>query len=199
MIHPYPNPRNRIIIGEIRLLSGYVCAPDLGMVSRLLHVRKNSMLSPSSQQVQNQMEKVAKELSHPAAVYGLFESAGILSEWFPDASLIALGAVTIGLELEERVDQLHQSGEIAASVILDAYGSGWVEGVADAVDETIRKEAESLGLNKTQRKSPGFHHWNIESQKDLFNILPVQRIGIRLTSHFIMIPRKSISFGMSLV
>lgn len=107
---------------------------------------------------------------------------------------IAYGfAVTIGPHLEEKRNQYLLRKETARAVILDAIGSVAAEELAEGVHEDIRREAAARQTSATPRFSPGYGDWALPAQADFLKWLAADRIGIRLTDHFQMVPEKSVS------
>jgi len=104
------------------------------------------------------------------------------------AEALAVGLVTIGLELETEVGNLLERGETTSALILDAIGSAVVENAAD------RFAADVRGCGR--RLVPGCGAWPLEAQRDLFNLLSEQDVGVELTPELMMRPRKSSSFAV---
>lgn len=82
-------------------------------------------------------------------------------------------------------------------MILDAIGSEAAEGVARHADLELAKLARKMDLWPSKRFSPGYKNWDLSEQKFVFDILPAKEMGVTLNASFMMIPRKSVSFGMN--
>ena len=195
---PCPNPRFRIIYGEYRMLDRFTVSPDSMEFNKILKIKNRACQSNSANQLLTEAEALAKDLIRPRAVYAVFKIDPETALWFPGAVAFYLAAVTIGPELEEKLDQMNQSGQIAMGTVLDALGSVWVEASVNALDQTISLEASILKLKRGRRRSPGYKPWSLSTQKRLFEMLPVENLGITLSSAYIMKPRKSVTFGVSL-
>jgi len=102
-------------------------------------------------------------------------------------------AATIGSRLEERVRELFEQGEFTRATVLDAVGSGAIEGFVDAVQEHLAREMARLGRALTTRYSPGYGDWHLPDQEWLVAVSGGSAIGIELTESFMMIPRKSVT------
>lgn len=111
---------------------------------------------------------------------------------------IAFAIGTIGPELEQRVGQLFGQGLMAKAHILDAFGSAAVESLAREVERMVRNYAEESGTNVGPRFAPGHGRWSIQWQTAVFNAVPAQQIGVRLSESCMMIPEKSFSFCFGL-
>lgn len=117
---------------------------------------------------------------------------------FGKAEMLVLGIVTIGSAIEEQAERFVTNGEWTRGLALDAYGSAAVEAASVEIHYKICKYYEKDGLVAGRRISPGYPRWPIEQQRALFDEFTGETAGIELNEHFIMIPRKSISFGVPL-
>lgn len=112
------------------------------------------------------------------------------------AELLAFGISTIGIALEEKVDELMKEGDYALSNILDSVGSAAVNETADRLGEQVLDYPRDHELNNTRAFSPGSgsSHWKIKHQQFIFDSLNPAEVGASLTSSFTMVPKKSSSF-----
>ncbi len=106
---------------------------------------------------------------------------------------VAMFAVTIGPELEERVSALSSEGMVLKAHILDVLGSRAVEQVADQVYEMTKRAVMMEGLCMSRRISPGYCDWDMTQQKFVFNAVDGQQLGITLNDECFMYPAKSLS------
>lgn len=99
-------------------------------------------------------------------------------------------AATIGRELEE----IGRSNKgIFYQWVFDLVGSELVEVVADHLEHHWEKKTDRAGMQYSTRFSPGYCDWSLEGQQIIFNALDAEKIGVKLSSHMVMIPEKSIS------
>jgi hypothetical protein len=106
-----------------------------------------------------------------------------------DRSLVFMIA-TLGEDLERSCgpgDPLHRQ------LVFDAVGSELAEMVAEGLESEWQAHAQGLGLQCSRRFSPGYCDWALAGQSVIHASLDAERLGVRLTPHFVMIPRKSIS------
>jgi hypothetical protein len=106
---------------------------------------------------------------------------------------LAAAVCTIGDELERRAAELWGARELPLAAMLDSVGSGAVESLAEYVNDLFCQEAIPRGLAVTNRMSPGYGHWDVTQQRDLFRICPADAIGVTLNDACFMSPVKSIS------
>ncbi len=109
------------------------------------------------------------------------------------AEKVALAVCTIGIGLEERMKELFSQDPVRA-MALDGAGVAALGKVSDAVIAEVREIAESHQWGSGMRAQPGQEGWPIQQQKVLFECLNTDEIGVSLTSSYLMIPRKSVSF-----
>jgi len=122
---------------------------------------------------------------------GAFEGP-LVARALAGAEKVALAVCTIGSALEERMDQLFAEDPVRA-MALDGAGVAALRKVSDAVIADVREIAEEHGWGSGMRAQPGQEGWSIWQQKVLFDYLPTDAIGVRLTDSCLMIPRKSVS------
>ncbi len=151
----------------------------------------------------------AQSLLKPAAIYtvvkvtdfnhqtvgfegGSFEGS-LVAKAMAGADHLNIGACTIGVDLENKVQEMMNENPVKA-VALDGAGIAAIGKVSKAVEDIISKEACDLETSLGMRVQPGQEGWPIEQQRQLFSVLPGEEIGIRLTETCLMIPRKSVSF-----
>lgn len=111
---------------------------------------------------------------------------------------VGLGILTIGEALEQRVDALLEQREFPLAFMLEA--AGWVaaEEAALALTNTICNAHIARGLKVTTRHSPGYGGWDIWDQRVLFRLLPAETMGVRINDFCVMVPGKSLSFGVGI-
>ena len=104
-----------------------------------------------------------------------------------------LFAATIGDALENWIGALGESGDMTRSLLADAYASSAAIALGISVEADAGRTFAGLGLTPTKRYAPGYGDWELSSQEPLLRLLQSERIGIRLTEDFLMLPAKSIS------
>ncbi len=108
-----------------------------------------------------------------------------------------IGVCTVGSRLEAASAARAAAGSLLDALVLDAIGSAAAEAAADAVNLALCAEARSRGLFATARVSPGYGSWDVACQARLLALLPIEAVGVSLTSGQMMSPRKSVSFAVS--
>ncbi len=134
-----------------------------------------------------------------------FSSAGLevvsssLAKHLRGSAKAALFVCTIGKDLPEKVNSYVTGGEIARATVLDAVGSEAAESLADEIDKVVTKNASSEGFSTLTRYSPGYGDWSIFDQAKVLKLLKSEKIGVRATKSYIMLPEKSVTACIGLV
>ncbi len=106
---------------------------------------------------------------------------------------IAIFLCTAGSEIGIRSGKAMKEGELLEGYVYDVIGSEIVEAAADVMQSALEQEMGAGGKKITNRYSPGYCGWNVEEQHKLFQFMPYNYCGIRLTPSALMDPVKSIS------
>jgi hypothetical protein len=114
-------------------------------------------------------------------------------ELFSAAEGIILALATIGPKVERRAGKFVRADRAATGLIVDAIGTVAVEQTADFLEHKIHEDCANFGWKVSRRYAPGYCGWEIEAQKEIFSHFS-DTLGIKLTSSFLMLPEKSLSF-----
>ena len=110
------------------------------------------------------------------------------------ANHLIIGVVTIGDFLEKRVSELFSQGEYLRALALDAVGSVAVEDFSQKVRNLARQEVIEQDFQTSRHFSPGYSGWDVSQQEVIFKIIPADKIGVKLTKGYMMLPQKSLSW-----
>jgi len=164
-----------------------------------IHSERAKNIKGTSKKLIEEMIELSFELIKSKGIYTIVELRELPKEClFNSAENVAFCICTIGEDLEKKVEKLSHNGDLARAVILDAIGSVAAESTAEYLSQVILAQAQTKRLYSSARFSPGYGGWKLESQKFIFNLLPAQKIKVRLNQSFMMIPRKSVSFALNL-
>lgn len=107
---------------------------------------------------------------------------------------LVLVVVTIGSALEDKVSELFSQGEYPRAIALDAVGTVSVRALRNYLNSLLCQEIKEQNLQTTKYFSPGSADWDISQQKNIFQMIPVDQIGVKLTESYMMVPQKSLSW-----
>ena len=189
----------------------------LGMEQVLRHqgVRNRLKLQPQIMVLLQELLTDINGLLGPAFVYELHlitrlrhdrlyleDSTVLHSPLFPSvlsrASKLAAVVCTIGPRLEEKVADYFARDDPLRAVILDGIGSSAVDILAQEACQFVKREAASFGFKTSSPLSPGLEGWPLSEQRQLFQLVSAEQIGVRLTPLVAMVPRKSISMAIGI-
>jgi len=109
------------------------------------------------------------------------------------SSSIAIFLCTAGEEIGRRSREAMQERDLLKGYVYDVVGSEVVETAANLMENELEKAMTSAGKKITNRYSPGYCGWNVSEQHKLFQLIPENFCGIRLTQSALMDPVKSVS------
>jgi hypothetical protein len=118
---------------------------------------------------------------------------GAVGQFLAHSRLLALFVATIGSAVERLSRRWLRGGNVIAGLVADAIGSELAESAAFLCQREVRAWAGRRGMDITPRYSPGYCGMSVRQQGALFAELPVERVGVRLTPSFLMLPVKSVS------
>lgn len=122
-----------------------------------------------------------------------FLSGPMVTQHLRSADSVFAVICTIGSEVEKYASSVFKN-DMVLGLAIDGVGSAAVEALANAVCRDIEINVADSGSHTTIPLSPGMVGWPVEEgQPVLFDILEPEQIGVELTPHKIMIPRKSLS------
>lgn len=117
----------------------------------------------------------------------------LVSQHLAGAEAVTAVLCTVGSKIDQCASET-MSGDMVLGLAIDGVGSAAVEALANAFCRAFESDLEAKGLKTTMPLSPGMIGWSVEEgQPVIFEILASEEIGIELTPHKIMVPRKSLS------
>lgn len=106
---------------------------------------------------------------------------------------VALFVCTAGEEIGIRSRKAMKEKDLLKGYVYDVVGSEIVEAAADLMQAELEKSMLSTGRKITNRYSPGYCGWDVAEQHKLFQLIPDNHCGIKLTPSALMDPVKSVS------
>lgn len=122
-----------------------------------------------------------------------------IKEHLKHSESIILMAVTLGNEID-RIIRYYEKMSMTKAMILDACASAAIEEICDRVNDELKTLVSQKGKTLTSRFSPGYGDLAIDIQNSLLDLLEVKKtIGLTVTSHNILIPRKSVTAILGII
>ncbi|MDK2800187.1 MAG: hypothetical protein PWQ70_1806 [Clostridiales bacterium] len=182
-----------------------------GMILMRLGYKKNrTVLNDEQQRVLDKGIKQGIRLCQPKGVFGRFNivqhsqsfielqnqqilRSKNLSLLLEKSDEVVLMASTVGKAVIEKISHEVNEGDAALGVILDAVASQTADAGLNWMMEFIYKIVRREGKKLTKhRYSPGYGDFSLENQKVIFDMLKLDRLGLKLTEKFMLIPEKSV-------
>ena len=116
---------------------------------------------------------------------------------YPEATALALFALTLGNGLCRKITELFDANEFALGSMLDSVASEGAERLGVVLERRFEADLAARGVRPDHAKalaySPGYCGWHVTGQRELFRALRPEEIGIWLGESCLMDPIKSIS------
>lgn len=98
---------------------------------------------------------------------------------------------TLGMEFDTSLRAM-QARDMARAVVMDAWGSAWVESGCDAAEREIAERFSEWYL--TDRFSPGYGDLPLSLQKEICCLLDLQRrLGVYMAENYFLTPQKTVT------
>ncbi len=155
----------------------------------LTRVNDSHLLEPAIAYEIHNISKVGHDwvsLEGGAVLHG-----SILPSVFLEAEEMVVVVCTIGPRLVEQATGYFSSGEPLRGLLLDDIGSAAITSLVAEACRLINHEASRRGLQASSSLSPGGVRFPILEQRRLFELVPAEEIGVKLTSSGLMTPLKS--------
>lgn len=182
---------------------------DIGgdFLNKLMGGRSN----PYLEKLLEERLKICIENIHPKAIYKTFEIEKVkgnsvyfksghifngpnISKILTSSEIAIIFIFTLGNKIDEIIKEGNKSGDTLATIVMDAITTSMLGTLREYVGNIIKKEGikdESWGSTCTY--SPGQFKWTIEEQKEIFQMIDGDRIGVKLNKSMLMTPFMSIS------
>lgn len=137
--------------------------------------------------------QAVSKIINPNELAELTAQSKDLAKFISKYQEIVLFGVTVGSAIIEARDKI-MSADPATGIIYDAVGSEIVEKALNIYQNKLKIELRRAGKNlATPRYSPGYGDCAIQAQDIFFKNLPMDRLGVKLTTSYIMQPEKTIT------
>ncbi len=200
------------MIDSVIILEKIIFDPPLDKIySRLGFRKKTTALSPAQAQETNCFIQEAASL---VRLQGSFLRCPILqndgrtlhldggpsfvskklSTFLKDSREAVLMGATAGSGILGAISEKTKKGEMTAAVVYDATASEMTDAalnwLTDYINRQLRRESTTM---LTRRFSAGYADFALENQKEIYEALQLEKIGVSITSGFILQPEKSVT------
>lgn len=184
----------------------------MGEVLRWQGFKKSIQVKPGTKNLIRDLICIIKKdnIMAPAVAYEIYPIADIrkdqmflgvhkalqgclLTFMLQEAKELAAVVCTIGSRLEKKATEYFHKNEPLRGMLIDGIGSAAINSLSRKVCELIMDEASSRGWQASSAFRPCTPGCAISSRRHLFELVPAEKIGVRLTVSGMMVPRMSIS------
>jgi hypothetical protein len=109
------------------------------------------------------------------------------------ASLLAVGVITIGDALTNRVSKKFAEGHYLAAMALDEIGNLALFHLSGQIEDICAAEAARRGLRSSGVLSPGDDGFGLQCQQTLLAMAEAKKCNVRLNDSGFMLPVRSLS------
>lgn len=197
--------------GQIQFLTHIPAVPPRAMILARLGYRKHATVFDLDQR--QKLDKGIREgllLCETRGAFGRFKvvernetevclapdvtfTSRSLARLLSYSDEVILMVATVGPAIVERIAQEVTHGDAALGVILDAVASetadAGLDWLMDFINKMLRKEGKKL---TEQRFSPGYGDLPLANQRLIYDLLKLERLGLKLTEKCMLIPEKSV-------
>lgn len=125
---------------------------------------------------------------------GIIFNSGALAEFLKDSREAVLMASTVGAAIDNEINSLQNSGEMAKALVYDAAASVIADAGLDWLMAYLRRSLMQTGkILANKRFSPGYADLELYNQSVLYDLLELDKWGIQITPKYMLIPRKSVT------
>lgn len=200
-----------ILNGRVRYFDHIPEAPKREMILSRLGYRKGAtVLKDADKSLIEEGIRLGSFLCKPAGAYlslplaskdnrlvllenGMSFQSMSLSKLLENSRSVVLMAATVGKEVTERVFNEVEKGNAAFGLILDSVASQTADACLDRIARLLGGILAREGKKLTRhRYSPGFGDLPLLYQKEIFEVLQLERLNMAITEKFMLIPEKSV-------
>jgi hypothetical protein len=175
-------------------LDGTQILPDMAVLDRMSGRRQR--VNPKLTQIKESILVEAVGLVEPAAVWARVEAEQFsllpktMAKSFSGVAAVLGVVCTIGEKLERQAHNYFAGQETIRGYFLDLTGTLAVANLAQKI------AADLCGQYGAVHWAPGDDpsDLSLDAQRLLFEVVPIHKIGMRLTQQNMMVPMKSLSF-----
>ncbi|MGI6225105.1 MAG: hypothetical protein ACOYJ1_02510 [Peptococcales bacterium] len=165
---------------------------------RIFRIMKCHLESPMYHNLSDIFDNLLKDINNfidPLGVYSFidipqsFKSYNIIN-----SRKVVLFFLTLGERVSLKINEYFTEGEYLKAMLLEVMADEILFKMTDQLYSNVLLEARQNNWNLSTRYEPGSENVPLHVQKDIFNLLNLGELGISLSSNFMLMPLKSITF-----
>ncbi|MGM0367453.1 MAG: vitamin B12 dependent-methionine synthase activation domain-containing protein [Actinomycetota bacterium] len=168
-------------------------------------------LNPKLEKILEEKKQQCIENIEPKAIYDKFKIEKIedhtvyfgtkntfkgpnIAKILTGSEIALIFVFTLGGKVDKIIKETTKSGDTLSTIVMDTITTSLLTLLGKHFTEIAKKEGkEKDSWNATCTYSPGQYKWTIEEQKEIFKMLPADKIGVKLNPSYLMVPFKSVS------
>lgn len=125
---------------------------------------------------------------------GITFNSAALAAFLKDSQEAVFMASTAGAAVDNEINRLQNSGEMAKALVYDAAASVIADAGLDWLTAYLRRLLMQGGKILTDKRfSPGYADLELSNQMLLYDMLELSKLGIQITPKYMLVPRKSVT------
>lgn len=117
-----------------------------------------------------------------------------LAELLTDSASLALFAATAGTDIVTGAEELAAAGDGVGALTYDAVGSEMADAAAAWLQQYLNRQLKRGNEVLTKKRfSPGYGDLDLKNQALLFELLELEKLGVKLTEDFLLLPEKTVT------
>lgn len=105
-----------------------------------------------------------------------------------------LAATSVGRKISDLTEACFCAGDGAAAAVCDAVGSECADAAMDFLQNYAATQMKRSGrILADCRFSPGYGNWPLTAQKNFFQWLNLENLGLTLSNSLMLLPEKSVT------
>ena len=188
-----------------------ISPPEKKIYARLGYRKGQTCLSPSQRneiechidqalsliQLKGAARRLAIKTGKPGQIIledkTIFMSHKLLG-FLKDSSEILLLAATAGRDIMKAIVDSSEGSNMTAGIVYDAVASEMTDAslqwIMDYTNRNLRRSNKQL---TQKRYSAGYGDFELQNQKTIFRLLELEKLDMKLTKSYILIPEKSVT------
>lgn len=123
----------------------------------------------------------------------VFNTNKIITVKLKGAEQAAIFMCTAGEKISAMINKYFSIGDLMNGYALDTLANIAVDAAMDHIQYQLQNEMKAQSLKITNRFSPGYCDWELSEQEKIFSLFPASRLGVSLSSSYLMSPVKTVS------
>jgi len=124
----------------------------------------------------------------------IFFTSKKLASFLKDSREAVLMGATAGSGILDAISEKTRAGDMTAAVVYDATASEMADAALDWMMDYLNRQLRRESRTMTPRRfSAGYADFALKHQKDIYDALHMEKIGVAITPDYLLRPEKSVT------